>query len=212
MKGSLPVEVSALASNHEETDSKAWLHALTGSTNNVLIFSPDTDTYHIGLPLLGRNSERKVVVQLSNTYDKHEFLFLNQLIDCMYRDVSVAHLVIAGIDIPKVFQHIFIISGCDYISFFADCGKIRVMDSFYQYSDFITGDVKAPGILTDTSANGEGFLSFLRLVECFYFKNRKAAFPNPSPYNLYLECERTGIIKYNAWLRIIRHCLGENRV
>ena len=75
MKDSLPVEVSALASNHEETDSRAWLHALTGSTNNVLIFSPDTDTYHIGLPLLGRNSRRKVVVQLSNTYDKHEFLF-----------------------------------------------------------------------------------------------------------------------------------------
>ena len=47
-KGSLPVEVSALASNHEETDSSAWLNALTGSTNNVLVFSPDIDTYHIG--------------------------------------------------------------------------------------------------------------------------------------------------------------------
>ena len=123
MKGSLPVEVSALASNHEETDSRAWLHALTGSTNNVLIFSPDTDTYHIGLPLLGRNSERKVVVQLSNTYDKHEFLFLNQLIDRMYRDASVAHLALAGIDIPKVFQHIFIIFGCDYVSSFFGYGK-----------------------------------------------------------------------------------------
>ena len=43
------------------------------------------------------------------------------------------------------------------------------MDSFYQYSDFITGGVKAPDILTDISANGEGFLSFLRLVGCFYF-------------------------------------------
>ena len=138
MKGSLPVEVSALASNHEETDSRAWLHALTGSTNNVLIFSPDTDTYHIGLPLLGRNSERKVVVQLSNTY-KHEFLFLNQLIDCMYRDASVAHLVLAGIDIPKIFQHIFIISGCDYISFFCwlwenqGYGFILPVQSFYNW-------------------------------------------------------------------------------
>ena len=53
-------------------------------------------------------------------------------------------------------------------------GKTRVMDSFYQYSDFITGGVKAPGILTDISANGEGFLSFLRLVGCFYFKKHKA--------------------------------------
>ena len=58
----------------------------------------------------------------------------------MYRDAFAAHLVLAGIDIPKVFQHIFI---------FAGYGKTRVMDSFYQYSDFITGGVKAPGILTD---------------------------------------------------------------
>ena len=98
---------------------------------------------------------KKVAVQLFNTYDKHEFLFLNQLIDCMYRDASVAHFVLAGIDIPKVFQHIFVISGCDHISFFAGYGKTRVMDSFYQYSGFIT-----PCILTDISANGEGFLSF----------------------------------------------------
>ena len=114
----------------------------------------------------------------------------------MCRDASVAHLVLAGIDMPKVFQHIFIISSCDYISFFAGYGKTRVMDSFYQYSDFITGGVKAPGILTDISANGEGFLSFLRLVGCFYFKKHKEAFPNPSPYNLYRECEGTGIIKH----------------
>ena len=94
-------------------------------------------------------------------------------------------------------------------SFFAGYGKTRVMNSFYQYSDFITGGVKAPGILTDISANGEGFLSFLRLVGCFYFKKHKAAFPNPSPYNLYHECEGTRIIKHKAWLRIIRDTVWE---
>ena len=106
----------------------------------------------------------------------------------MYRDASVAHLVFAGIDIPKVFQHIFIISGRDYILFFAGYGKTRVMDSFYQYSDFITAGVKAPGIMTDIAANGERFLYFLRLVWCSYFKKHKAALPDPSPYNLYREC------------------------
>ena len=102
MKGSLPVEIIALASNHQETDSRVEPGCMPGldQLNNVLIFSQDTDKYHIGLQLLGRNSERKVVVQLSNTYDKHEFRFLNQLIDCMYRYASVAHLVLEGIDIP----------------------------------------------------------------------------------------------------------------
>ena len=83
------------------------------------------------------------------------------------------------------------------------------MDSFYQYSDFITGGAKASGTLTDISANGEGLLSFLRFVECFYFKKHKTAFPNPSPYNLYRECESTGIIKHKAWLRIIRDTVWE---
>ena len=83
------------------------------------------------------------------------------------------------------------------------------MDSFYQYSDFITSGVKASGILTGISANGEGFLSFLRLVGCFYFKKHKAAFPNPSPYNLYHEYEGIGIILTAQSManNYKRHCL-----
>ena len=41
----------AFSSNAEETDIRLWLHARKTSCANILIMSPDTDVYHIGLPL-----------------------------------------------------------------------------------------------------------------------------------------------------------------
>ena len=65
----------------------------------------------------------------------------------MYRDVSIPHLLLASLDIPKIFQNIYIMSGCDYTSFFAGFSKKTIIDAFSQYNDFITGGVKAPGNL-----------------------------------------------------------------
>ena len=64
----LPVDVPLLKSDHEETDSRAWLYALDGSLINILIFSPDTDTYHIGMPLSGINSDKKVICTAIKCY------------------------------------------------------------------------------------------------------------------------------------------------
>ena len=45
------------------------------------------------------------MVQLSNTYDKHEFFFLNQLIDCMYREIHLLHtLSLQELTYPKYFK------------------------------------------------------------------------------------------------------------
>ena len=54
-QNSMPAEAPSLQSDHEETDSRVWRHALDGPITGVLIFLPDTDTYHIGLPPLGKN-------------------------------------------------------------------------------------------------------------------------------------------------------------
>ena len=58
----------SLSSNHEEGDSRVWLHAFSSGKAQVLIYSPDTDTYsrpsHIRPPLgktrrnRGRMSEK----------------------------------------------------------------------------------------------------------------------------------------------------------
>ncbi|XP_078680864.1 uncharacterized protein LOC144915910 [Branchiostoma floridae x Branchiostoma belcheri] len=34
-------------SNHEESDTRVWLHAASSKCQNILIYSPDTDTYHV---------------------------------------------------------------------------------------------------------------------------------------------------------------------
>lgn len=39
------------AGDHEEADTRVWLHAVTSSAINIIIYSPDTDVYFIGLPL-----------------------------------------------------------------------------------------------------------------------------------------------------------------
>ena len=48
-------------SNHEEGDSRVWFHACQTTCQRISIYSPDTDTYHIGLPLIAK----EVMVQLS---------------------------------------------------------------------------------------------------------------------------------------------------
>ena len=35
--------------NAEEVDTRIWLHASKSDAKKLLIFSPDTDTYHIGI-------------------------------------------------------------------------------------------------------------------------------------------------------------------
>ena len=64
--------------------------------------------------------------------------------------------------------------------------------------------------MDDINVNGEGFLSFIRLVGCFYFKTYLADFSDPSPYNLYRECrganEKENHIK---WFSVIRDTVWE---
>ncbi len=47
-----------LASNAEESDTRVWLHAISSAGSKKLVFSPDTDVYHIGLPLLRPEVQR----------------------------------------------------------------------------------------------------------------------------------------------------------
>ena len=64
----------------EESDTRVWLHVLHSSGHKKLLYSTDTDVYHIGLTLIDP-CVQDVHVQLSNiSSPKLRLLHLNQLI------------------------------------------------------------------------------------------------------------------------------------
>lgn len=59
-----PQHDTHLSSNAEETDTRIWLHTINSFGQRKLIQSPDTDVYHIGLPIIAETN-LDVIVQLS---------------------------------------------------------------------------------------------------------------------------------------------------
>ena len=49
-------------SNAEEADTRVWLHASKFTGKKILIFSPDTDVYHIGL---SQSTHNDIIIQLN---------------------------------------------------------------------------------------------------------------------------------------------------
>ena len=79
-----------LDSNHEEGDSRVWRHAFQSQGDTILIYSPDTDTYHIGLPLLEKYVSTHVIVQLSpssasSLFSQSKFVLLNRLRQALHQ-------------------------------------------------------------------------------------------------------------------------------
>ena len=105
-----------LKSDHEETESRVWFHAFKSNGKRILIFPPDTDTYHIGLSLIGKYHDKDVIVQLSNQLGKQSFVCSKKFVDCLNRDPDLAQADHESL--PEIVQFLFIVSGCEYTSFF----------------------------------------------------------------------------------------------
>lgn len=59
-----------LWSNADEANLRLWLHCVHSSGTKKLIFSPDTDIYHIGLTAASVQPDSEVIVQLSKSLKK----------------------------------------------------------------------------------------------------------------------------------------------
>ena len=159
------------ASDAEETDTRIWVHVRQTQCTKIIVLSPDTDVYHIGLPLVTQ-SAKEVVVQISPMNSKErKFVNLSALHKALSEDPDLS-----GIDIQNVahiLQTLYVSTGCDYISFFSGNGKSTFLRYFFQHASFITG-ANAQGSLADTDLHTEnykqGFLAFLRLVGTIYYK------------------------------------------
>ena len=80
-----------LTCNAEETDTRIWLHVLNSTAQRLLILSPDTDTYDIGLTLLPPGKE--VIIQLSSPGARElNLLHLHRLIDALTCDSDMTHI------------------------------------------------------------------------------------------------------------------------
>ena len=100
--------------NAEETDTRLWLQHKHSTGTKKLVSSPDTDVYHIGLPLLS-NFMDQVILQISTPSSKEcRFLHLNKLRDAFHRDPELSQ--IPPRTIPKVIQTLFVSTGCAFFS------------------------------------------------------------------------------------------------
>ena len=209
-RDSIPQPCPMYTSNAEETDTRIWLHCRHSNCNNILILSPDTDIYHIGLTL---NHQKDVVVRTS-TYNSRElsFLHLPALVDALTNDPDLSSIEPALL--PQIFQTLFVATGCDYTSFFSGIGKSTFLRYFSQHSQFITGGQEiAPGTLANMEADFEsGFMAFLRLVGVVYMKRHGSGFSGMSPeayYNQFLKHGQTALQHHNTWLDSIRQCIWD---
>lgn len=92
-----------------------WLHAVHCPYNNVLIYSPDNDVYHIGLPLVQQYPQKQFIVQVKAAGYDSLFLDLNKFLSQLQK-----HQDLTGVSKDKlacILQVLFIATGCDFVSY-----------------------------------------------------------------------------------------------
>lgn len=139
----------------EESDTRIWLHVRESNAERVLVMSPDTDVYNIGLT----QTDKSVVVQI-NLYSSKQLQFLH-LKTALKHDPDLS--TIPNHILPKIFQVLYACTGCDYISFFRGIGKATFIGYFSNMLiSFQVG--RRPHTDSNNGAMNFGYLSFLRLV------------------------------------------------
>ncbi|VDI52433.1 Hypothetical predicted protein, partial [Mytilus galloprovincialis] len=113
LKGQV-VDYDLASGNHEEADTRVWLHASVTTADQVIIYSPDTDVFFIGLPLVS-DLNKTVYVQLRDSPYNNSFLSMDKLVKC----ITLNDSLLQGIDSVLIcMQLLFIYSGCDFVSYF----------------------------------------------------------------------------------------------
>lgn len=166
------------SSNAHESDMRIWRHVMQAKADRILVYSPDTDVYNIGLPIVHRRypgAEKEVIVQINLPKVKEsKYVHLNNLVGAVTNDADYGSIPTE--DIVDVLTTVYAVSGCDYVSYFSGFGKGIFLNTIYQHASFITGR-NSYGHLNETSEinRSRGFYSFLRLIGCLYFKKYYSA-------------------------------------
>lgn len=124
--------------NAKEADQLVWRHAVMCPSSTVLIFSPDTDIFVIGLGILSGYSKQFVVQNNLPHSGVQKYINVNNLPSALQNDSDLASL--ATETIPGVMVGLFVATGSDYTSYFKNIGKATFLNLFFQYSRFISGN------------------------------------------------------------------------
>ena len=204
LKGQV-VDYDLASGNHEEADTRVWLHASVTTADQVIIYSPDTDVFFIGLPLVS-DLNKTVYVQLRDSPYNNSFLSMDKLVKC----ITLNDSLLQGIDSVLIcMQLLFIYSGCDFVSYFRGCGKKTFFDVFRKHASFIVGN----GSFSDVHGHN-GLYSFYRLICSVYFSKHRAAFqPYSTPKSLFDSISEGDLHeKHISFISAIREKLWERVV
>ena len=180
VKGSLPQPEPIYSSSAQEADMRVWRHAVQSNANHILIYSPDTDVYNIGMTLL-QCTPSEIIVQINLPHKETRYLNLNRLLTALTCDPDLAAL--PKDKLGNIMQALYICSGCDNISYCSGMGKVTflIIKQFFQHAEFISGS-SMPGELCETSKDvqASGFLAFIRLIDTLYTSRNtyRLLFPN----------------------------------
>ena len=108
------LQVHNLSCEAEEADTRVWLHVLRSPGTRKLVCSPDTDVYHIGLPLIC-NQPLDVFVCISVfSSQEHRYLSLNSLHTSLQGEPDLSSIPTAQSATNTIYK---LCTGCDYVYF-----------------------------------------------------------------------------------------------
>jgi hypothetical protein len=160
-----------------------WFHAVKSKCDNVMVYSLDTDVYHIGLCCAANVPSKNLYVQIHSGCNANLYINVNNLLQNIKERVQFN--TTDDKEMASIIIMLFICTGCDYVSFFKHHGKNSFFDSFFKNMDFIMCNKVTPchrfmdhcsGSIGDHLNMESSFQSFLRLIGCEYFRLCKRFF------------------------------------
>ena len=206
--GELSEKVPSYTTNALEADYRIWRHATQTSATRILVCSPDTDVYNIGLSV-PVNKDYIIQLNVHHVVDK-KYLILKHLELAFQRDPDLHSIPRENLSVTM--QALYISTGCDYVSFFKTFGKASIINNFMQHASFIScGNAVESLHYTNPTNNDIGFLSFLCLVGTCYFKRHISAFTgHETPIQLYNSVDDILPVseRHKIWIKKIRETVS----
>ena len=96
-----------------EADMRIWRHVAVVDAQKILVYSPDTDVYNIGVAVSQKFSPKEVIVQINVPHSRDlRYVHILNIKTALENDPDIASL--PQDHLLAIFH---MVSGCDYISF-----------------------------------------------------------------------------------------------